>query len=325
MSEAENGQFVVSLDFELFWGVRDHASLDDYRSRLQGTREVIPALLDLFASYDIHATWATVGFLFADGRQEVNEYIPSTRPRYERSKFSPYAHLETTGASEREDPYHYAPSLIDRIAEVPGQEIGSHTFSHYFCMEVGQSRQAWRADLVAARDIAREKDAQLESLVFPRNQYRSAYLQDCRELGFRCFRGKPDRWMYRPRRRGRERLIRRAARLLDAHLPLAGKLSQEIGCERGLRDVVGSRFLRPWTPKSAPFAGWRRRRIRREISHAAREGETYHLWWHPHNFGLHSDRNLSFLRSILDHFAKERDRRDMRSVNMREAASRERR
>lgn len=30
----ENGKFVVSLDFEIYWGVRDAAKLEEYKNNL---------------------------------------------------------------------------------------------------------------------------------------------------------------------------------------------------------------------------------------------------------------------------------------------------
>ena len=48
---------VISLDFELFWGVRDVATLENYGRNLLGARSVVPALLKLFHQYQVHATW----------------------------------------------------------------------------------------------------------------------------------------------------------------------------------------------------------------------------------------------------------------------------
>ena len=59
------GALVISLDFELHWGVRDKRPVDGpYRENLLGAREAIPQMLDLFEEFGVAATWATVGFLF---------------------------------------------------------------------------------------------------------------------------------------------------------------------------------------------------------------------------------------------------------------------
>ena len=58
-------QLIVSLDFELFWGMQDGHTLESYQDHVLGGRKAIPQLLKLFAKYGIHATWATVGLMFA--------------------------------------------------------------------------------------------------------------------------------------------------------------------------------------------------------------------------------------------------------------------
>jgi peptidoglycan/xylan/chitin deacetylase (PgdA/CDA1 family) len=66
------GAMVIYLDFELHWGVRDHAPpTRPYRENLDGARAAIPAMLRLFEEFDVRATWATVGFLFAQSRDEI--------------------------------------------------------------------------------------------------------------------------------------------------------------------------------------------------------------------------------------------------------------
>ena len=77
------GAFVLSLDFELHWGVRDHQAAEGpYRAALLGAREAVERTLDLFAAYDVAATWATVGFLFARSRGELEAASPAERPTY---------------------------------------------------------------------------------------------------------------------------------------------------------------------------------------------------------------------------------------------------
>src|SRR4051794_24900749 len=52
-----HGRLVVSLDFELYWGVRDQRSIADYRANLLGVRDVVPRLLELFERHGIRVTW----------------------------------------------------------------------------------------------------------------------------------------------------------------------------------------------------------------------------------------------------------------------------
>jgi hypothetical protein len=43
-------------------------------------------------------------------------------------------------------------------------------------------------------------------------------------------------------------------------------------------------------------------RITDSMTHAAKHRQLYHLWWHPHNFGVHQSQNFSFLQKILEHY-----------------------
>jgi len=49
---------------------------------------------------------------------------------------------------------------------------------------------------------------------------------------------------------------------------------------------------------------------------AAKRGEIYHLWWHPHNMGRHTEKNLAQLDKILGEFTRLQDRYGMTSANM---------
>jgi len=123
------GILVVSLDFELFWGIRDFARLAEHRERLIRVRGVVPRVLELFRQYGVHATWATVGMLFCSSDAELRRYLPDRLPAYADPSQSPYGDLAQIGRNEFEDPFHLAPSLIEAIRSAPNQEIGSHTFS----------------------------------------------------------------------------------------------------------------------------------------------------------------------------------------------------
>jgi hypothetical protein len=57
-------------------------------------------------------------------------------------------------------------------------------------------------------------------------------------------------------------------------------------------------------------------RIKRGLTLAAKVGHIYHLWWHPHNFGSETERNLRGLRSILDHYRSLKMSLGMRSLAM---------
>ena len=143
-------RLIVSLDFELFWGMLDVTTLEDYRDHVLGGREAIPEMLELFRKYGIHATWATVGFLFGEGPEALREYLPEKGPSYSDTALDGYARLRDVTPEDRD--CFFAPELIGKIAATPGQEIGSHTFCHYYCREAGQTPEEFRMDMRAARE-----------------------------------------------------------------------------------------------------------------------------------------------------------------------------
>src|SRR6185295_6210891 len=112
----------------------------------------------------------------------------------------------------------------------------------------------------------------------------------------------------RPRRASQSPVLR-AVRLADAYAPLTGMHSRRDGGTPALPvDVPGSRYLRPYTPALRSLEPLRLRRITAGLEHAAATGAVFHLWWHPHDFGLHLHENLAFLRRILGCFARLRER-----------------
>jgi len=315
---------VISLDFELHWGVHDKRSVEAYRGNLLGVRAAVPAMLALFREFAVHATWATVGFLFFESKRELLDGLPSRRPAYARGELSPYGLLSSVGENEREDPFHFAPSLIRRIAETPHQELGTHTFSHYHCLEAGQSPADFRADLEAATTVMQRKLGRSpRSIVFPRNQTTAACIAECGAMGLTAYRGNLPAWIYRERPDGDESFLRRGIRLADAYLALSGRNASRVGPATGTgpTDVPASRYLRPYTAALRQLEPLRLRRITADLGHAATSGRTYHLWWHPHDFGVHLDENLRVLRQILTCFDELRDRYGMESRTMEEAAT----
>src|SRR5690606_31600804 len=126
------GKIIISLDFELLWGMRDKKTIEDYGANILGVWEVMPKLLNLFDEFEISATFATVGFLFASTKKEILNYSPGIKPNYLDSNLSPYnGHFDQVKETEAEDKYHFASELIELIKKYPSHEIATHTFSHY--------------------------------------------------------------------------------------------------------------------------------------------------------------------------------------------------
>lgn len=55
---------------------------------------------------------------------------------------------------------------------------------------------------------------------------------------------------------------------------------------------------------------------------AARKGYCYHIWWHPHNFGVNQEANLRILRGILEEYRALHDEFGFAALSMSEVADR---
>ena len=303
--------------------MRDHVDRSDPAfAQLSSSRQVVSDLASLFADRGIRATWATVGFLFASTNAELAAYLPETRPTYLRTEFDPYS--ENVGGDEETDPEHLAGSLVRQLASTPGQEVGSHTFSHFYCLEDGQSEAELRADLAAAQAIAGHHGLQLTSLVLPRNQWNPRYADAVRESGFTCFRGPQPSLGHHARRHGDHGIASRATRLVDTYgglSPPPTSAWEQVWREDGLCDVPASAFLRPYSPGRSRLEFLKMRRLVSGLRDAARRGRIFHLWWHPHNFARHPAQSFTFLNQFLDEFDRLAVSEGMCSLSMGDVAT----
>ncbi len=317
------GHFVISLDFELFWGMSDVTTVAEYGENVYGERTAIPRMLDMFTKYGIHATWATVGMLMARNKEELLSVLPprDKRPTYSDMRMSTYYHIEYDGVgqNENDDPYHYGPSLVKLIEKTPNQEIANHTFSHYYAVDGHDNDPAiLTRDLEAHRGIARTYGIETTSIVFPRNQVTEETLRVCKDAGMTAYRGNEDHFLYRARKTGEQSLLIRGLRLLDHYVNISGSHTYPPprADARGLINIPASRFLRPYMKPLGFLEPLRLLRIKRAMSHAAKRGEVFHLWWHPHNFGINQTENFRNLESILSHYKKLQLEYGMKSASM---------
>ncbi|MEP7373401.1 MAG: hypothetical protein ABI675_08445 [Chitinophagaceae bacterium] len=313
----EKGAFIISLDFELHWGVSDHRTIESYYENLKNTPAVVSRLLALFEQKNIRVTWATVGMLFCKNKAELNEFVTAAnRPGYVNPALSNYTVAQTAGENETDDPFHYANTLIQKIIKTPGQELATHTYSHYYCLEPGQTPDQFYYDILAAKKLAWREGVNLHSIVFPRNQYDERYIEKCKVAGIEIYRGNFPSWMYKSEAKSTETLWKRAFRLIDTYLPVSGHRVVTAEISGGMLNVPGSCFLRPYSRKTSWLEPLRLRRIKKEMTAAAVKGKVYHLWWHPHNFGKNMEENFSFLEKVIGHYELLAKNYDMKSLSM---------
>jgi peptidoglycan/xylan/chitin deacetylase (PgdA/CDA1 family) len=264
------GALCISIDLELAWGIWDKPSAEYHRLCAEKEREVVRALLALFASREVPATWAVVGRLLDAGGTPTH-----------------------TEFGER---IWFAPDLVEAIRTAsPAHDIGSHGYAHLYFR--GTDRERLRADLQAARRIHEEHGLPFTSFVFPRNEI--AHLDLLSEAGLSVFRGEDVGWHMTARRLGTT--VGRAAHLVDELLPIPAPVVHPTEHACGLVEVPGSmlllgrsglrRLVRPGVAEWKARLGLRR---------AALHGEVFHLWFHPSNFYWDTEVQLRVLEHVLD-------------------------
>lgn len=317
------GLFVISLDFELYWGRFDKIELSDtVKKRLLNTRLLITEQLNIFVQSQIHATWATVGMLFNKTEEQWLINKPSLLPVFTNSKRSAYNDFAAKDINIENRLFYFAPDIIHAIAQTHGQEVGSHTYAHYYCLEDGGTKEQFSADLKAAKKIAADNQLQLRSLVFPRNQYNDEYLSVCAAEGIVCVRTNPPVWYWRPT--SSETMLRKLFRFTDAYnftgvaktytLQQLGNKPNDLPLQ-----LPASRLLRPWQAKYPLLNKLKMKRIKEEMTEAAKTGSYYHLWWHPENFGDDPEECLTELKEIVQHYQFLKQAYQFMSCNMHEA------
>lgn len=304
----------------MHWGVFDKKNRTGQKACYKNTLLLIPELLQLFSKYEVHVTWATVGSLFAEDPTEWNQLKPQVFPRYNNNVYSAYSYVKENGLDEDVDWAHFAPATVKKILQFPGQELGTHTFSHFYCLEPEQSPEAFEADLEAAQKAAEKFNNKLVSLVFPRNQFEPEFLNICYRKGIRVVRSNPVDWFWKPVADSKSGFLRKVFRTGDAYVPLGKRTSFSMKSiavkDKQPLQIPASRFLRPWHPKYKMANKVHLRRVMNELSTAAINNECYHLWWHPENFGYYPAENLQQLKILLDHYKKLKTEHGMMSWNM---------
>ena len=321
---SDQGIFLISLDFELHWGCFENMSLDESRQLyFQNTIKAIPEMLKIFSAAGVHVTWAVVGMLYRPDKVTWENNKPGLLPTFINPRVSAYEWIAQHGFFSDKDPFHFAPELVDLIGSTSNQEIATHTYAHYFCLEKGQTPAQFRADIEMACKVALEHGTTIRSLVFPRNQFNREYLSICADAGITSIRSSPDVWYWAPATGST--FMKKLFRAGDAYLkfqPIKMVYLKDIDTDHGLPlSLPATRLYRPWKPGQPIQNKLKMRRILNEMTIAAKKKAYCHLWWHPHNFGDNPRECLNELEQIVSHYQSLNKKYAFQSLTMNETAS----
>jgi len=286
------GTFCISIDVELAWGIWDRPSADYFARCADREQRIIDAILALFSTHDIRATWAIVGRLL------------------ERTPAPP-------ASSAFGDEIWFAPGVVDAIRVAsPVQDIGSHSFGHIYFGDA--TRDQVDRDLEAARRVHANHRLGFSSFVFPRNQV--AHLDALAAAGIKVFRSEDLGWHVSLRRLGKR--IGQLANLGDKIAPIPPATVTPLVHSNGLVELPSSMLLmgrsgmrRLVRPEAMVW------KARLGLRSAARTGRCFHLWFHPSNFYHETEVQLEVLEQIVGAAARMRDREQLEIRTMNDFAT----
>lgn len=312
----KQGVFIISLDFELLWGLAGWTpeQIPGYLDHINGSLSALDRILEVLKQYEMKCTIACVGAMNCNSVDEVRHKMPVKCPSYRNPLFSSSYSLLPDIGKRYKDSLFFCRETLKKLSENSLVEIASHTFSHYYCLEAGQTIGEFEEDIRLAVEEMREY-GRLTTIIFPRNQVSEAYLAVCRKYGFTHYRGNPDVFLYRPTCTQSRFSLKGALRLLDTYIPVSGHNCYDPDSLNGsvLKNIPGSRFFRSRSRYLSLLEPLRIHRVKSSMEYAARNGLVYHLWWHPHNFGVDTEKNIKQLQNICLYYKKLQERYGYRS------------
>lgn len=307
-----NGYFVVSLDFEGLWGSiggLSEGTVRGFANRVSKDDEVVSKLLALFTKYDIHCTWAVVGALACKDKDEVLALLKKD-VRYDVWNLSIKEYVR---AIDRPEVYFF-PKLIAQVRDTAGQEIGSHTFIHFYANEKGATVDMLRQEMELSRKVMDGLWIKARTLIMPRNQVEGLDNEVLKDTGFTVVRGRAGGPL-------KPVMVKKVLNFADAYFPLIRRpfTLSDIGKD-GIQNVKASILFRPYFKKLAFLEPLKLLRIKLAMKRAAKRSECFHLWFHPHNVANDMDRNFETLEKIFKYYQKLNIKYCMQSVTMAECA-----
>ena len=300
------GYFVISLDYELFWGLSGWTDdlLSSYKDNVIHANEALKQIVELLEKYNLKATIAFVGAMNNNSYEgyaaENGNFIPKYEDGFFAATHSVIPYVQKINAVH----LLFAQQMINWMKEQKHIELASHTYSHFYCLEKGQTSDDFDHDLRLITENAKKANLKLDSIIFPRNQVQKEYLKACCNAGFTHYRGTLDSYLYRTDKTRARFTIKGALRFLDTYVNVSGHHDYPINVckEDFLVNVAGSCFLRPYSKTLSFLEPLKINRIKSSMKHAAKNSLIYHIWWHPHNFGANMKENLCNLEQLCKYY-----------------------
>jgi peptidoglycan/xylan/chitin deacetylase (PgdA/CDA1 family) len=179
------------------------------------------------------------------------------------------------------------------------QDIGCHTYRHVNAAAPELNDDIVDDELYECGRLARERGIDLRSFVFPFN--RVGRLELLARHGYSSYRGANSEW-YTRAPAGQHRVFRLARSLLkltDDWLACTPPVDLPRRVPSGLWMIPHSMFYKGAAPGGRLFIGRLARKAERGMRRAAERRGVFHVWTHPQNLGVRTDKALAGLERIF--------------------------
>lgn len=307
-----NGVFVISLDYEMMWGaIFNEKVKSGYLYRTKYIEESVNELLLLLKRYHIHATWASVGLIACTGKDEALIMA-------DHNVKDPYSDLRLSDfikSIDDNDYYRYfSPDSLLKISDTEGQEIATHTFSHFYLKEHKNALEVIESEIQKSKNVLEQLTGlTVKTLIMPKNQVSKNLRIYMKKCSISIIRGVQVSARFNKRTK-----LFKLLHFMDAYLPVCGDSCYELSeiKDGDIYNVRASAFWRTYYSKLWFLEPLKLVRIKHQLKKAALSGKVFHLWFHPHNLSQNYKRNLKEFEKILKYYQKLSKKYGMLSCNM---------
>ncbi|WP_025835231.1 polysaccharide deacetylase family protein [Bacteroides stercorirosoris] len=154
-----NGHFLISLDFELVWGLAgwDLSQIEHYKQNLFSAKDALYKIVCLLEKYNMKCTVGYVGAMNHVSQQELYNTNNILIPAYSNHLYASFGSLLPYMNRELDERLFLAHQEIEMLQKKANVEVASHTYSHYYCLEEGQTIDDFENDVRMAITNAKNK------------------------------------------------------------------------------------------------------------------------------------------------------------------------
>ncbi len=265
---SQKPSFSISIDLELAWGVWDRINSKYLNNAINLEREIVDKLINIFNTYEIPVTWATVAALIDQKNKMIN-----------------------IGDKKA----WYAPDIIEKIIDTKiNHLIASHSYAHPNFKESTETEII--EDFEKAEYFFKSIGLSPNVLVFPRNQV--AHLSILKKFNYKFYRSIDKSWYKEISKFNL--LIGKIANINDKIFPFKSNSVKSIIHSNGLIEIPSSILL--ISRNGFKFAVTNLNmfyKIKKGIEMAIKNRECFHIWFHPSNFYFKSNKQFDLLKKIL--------------------------